>query len=1212
MTRTFKTLTLMLAVLMAVFSCFFVASAEDTATEQEILQSMLVVYNMEEKVQDGVTYFPICVYAAIDKLQYKEVGMTMTVQILSTGAEKSLTQSSKKVYRSMDVTDSSGEVIRWTPDQLGGAYMFGHEMLFTAGNWVGTDTQITITPYAIDHDENTINGKTIVITDAAIKERDPDSALFKQADNFSVAVESPYLTDCGSTVTLGELFTVDADVTVDSSKVVVTVSDNIIYTQNADDWTQSTVEFTALGSGSITIKDGYNLPATLEVEVSQLEKFAKKFENTETYLYRVGNENAVALSSLFKASGIGTINSSKVTVDVEGIEGNASGTYTANASDWAKSTVKFAGTGTVNVTVNDSNNIPTTLALEVVDGYNTTGAASATTRNVVLLNDCTFSTISVVNGYTLYGNGFTMTCPNDVSYSDWGVAFVTVEDGTLDNVRIICPDFAFAGLYRNQLTSSDNYMEREDFYYNIRSAVMLDGTCKIYNSYISGGRIAAHVRSGNTTIDNSTLHGGAVANIQVGVANHVTLKDTTLIQRPIQASVHDTSKTLMGFSVLVMSDETGTTTPITLEGGFIQYAWAKEGYKNYVPSGADKILTAVLAQSDYKHKLALEGGVTEEWLNLGIAYMPAEIGYSVNTPTLNDNRTNKDTVLYEFVDLDTIGTTTKVYSYKNTNGTDSSFTVIPTYAAEENESTRLQLSYSDIGEGKELSTAYSSSKEWATTFKADLDIVGNYTFSFSNLKAYRSGAEYSYTVKDEFGNSIDTSKDIVLTDSGVYNYVISVSDDSIYSTSGEIVSCTPVIKTLHFTIIATKASINPPEKVADVGGTPLMVVKSKDSDWSCAVPALEGTQIKYYKKSAGDYTTLALNTITPTTVGKQNGTNNFWEYTDPNGDFFLRVECGTIHEGKSVYGMPVVVDNSGTKQMYFTISSTNGYVSTGTSSRSTIVTYTFTDSNGSSISFSKSWVVNYADYSSTQYLYTNFVNGELKGASSSSGGCVTPDTLITLADGTQVRVDALTGEEELLVWNMETGKLDSAPIMFVDSDPEAEVNIIELVFSDGTAVNVIYEHGFWDYDLNKYVYLDENASDYIGHTFAKQNSDALEKVQLVDVNITTESTMAYSPVTVGHLCYFVNGMLSMPGGVGGLFNIFDIDPETMTYDLEAMERDIAEYGLFTYEEMAELVPELPESMFDAAGGKYLKISIGKGNLTAEELEQMIIRYAKFF
>ena len=222
--------------------------------------------------------------------------------------------------------------------------------------------------------------------------------------------------------------------------------------------------------------------------------------------------------------------------------------------------------------------------------------------------------------------------------------------------------------------------------------------------------------------------------------------------------------------------------------------------------------------------------------------------------------------------------------------------------------------------------------------------------------------------------------------------------------------------------------------------------------------------------------------------------------------------------------------------------------------------------------------------------------------------CITPDSLITLADGTQVRVDSLTGDELLLVWNLETGMFDYAPIMFVDSDPVDAFDVIYLYFSDGTLVKVIGEHGFWDYDLNKYVYLDENAAEYIGHTFARQNGDELSKVQLVNVEIKTEMTSAWSPVTVGHLCYFVNGMLTMPGGVGGLFNIFEVDAETMTYDYEAIERDIETYGLFTYEELNAICP-LTEEMFYAAGGQYLKISIGKGNLTMDELIYMIERYS---
>lgn len=233
------------------------------------------------------------------------------------------------------------------------------------------------------------------------------------------------------------------------------------------------------------------------------------------------------------------------------------------------------------------------------------------------------------------------------------------------------------------------------------------------------------------------------------------------------------------------------------------------------------------------------------------------------------------------------------------------------------------------------------------------------------------------------------------------------------------------------------------------------------------------------------------------------------------------------------------------------------------------------------------------------------------GGSGGSGSCVTPDTLITLADGTKKRVDQLDGSELLLVWNMETGMLDAAPIMFVDSEAETEVEVIYLHFSDGTIVKVITEHGFWDYDLNKYVYLDRNADDYIGHSFFRQSGNSGAKVKLLNVEIKTELTTAWSPVTAGHLNYFVNGMLSMPGGVGGLFNIFDVNPETMTYDYEAMARDIETYGLLTYEELASVMP-LSEDMFNAAGGAYLNISIGKGNMTEEELFAMIERYSVYF
>lgn len=226
-------------------------------------------------------------------------------------------------------------------------------------------------------------------------------------------------------------------------------------------------------------------------------------------------------------------------------------------------------------------------------------------------------------------------------------------------------------------------------------------------------------------------------------------------------------------------------------------------------------------------------------------------------------------------------------------------------------------------------------------------------------------------------------------------------------------------------------------------------------------------------------------------------------------------------------------------------------------------------------------------------------------------GCVTLGTLITLADGTQVPVEELTGDEMLLVWNMETGTFDVAPITFIDSDPIGHYEVIALEFSDGTTVDVISEHAFWDFDLNRYVYLDENAEEYIGHKFAKQSANGYTEVTLTDVEISTEVTEAYSPVTYGHLCYFVNGMLSMPGGITGFINIFDVDPETLTIDEEAKAADIEEYGLFTYEEFYEIFP-VTEEVFEAFNGQYLKISVGKGLITYEQIGALIERYSEFF
>jgi uncharacterized repeat protein (TIGR02543 family) len=261
------------------------------------------------------------------------------------------------------------------------------------------------------------------------------------------------------------------------------------------------------------------------------------------------------------------------------------------------------------------------------------------------------------------------------------------------------------------------------------------------------------------------------------------------------------------------------------------------------------------------------------------------------------------------------------------------------------------------------------------------------------------------------------------------------------------------------------------------------------------------------------------------------------------------------------------------------------------------------------------WYTN-SDFSGTQYTdLASAPNGTLY-AKWNSSSCVSEGTLITLADGSRVAVEDLSGDELLLVWNFFTGTFDIAPILFIDSDSYMQYEIIHLYFSDGTSVKVISEHAFWDFDLNKYVFLRNDAAQYIGHRFNKQSIDSDGKeiwaeVQLIDVAIYSEYTTAWSPVTYGHLCLYVNGMLSMPGSTEGLINIFTVDASSMQYDAALLANDIATYGLFTYEEFCQII-EVPEIVFEAFNGQYLKISIGKGLITINDIIGLIERYSGFF
>lgn len=230
----------------------------------------------------------------------------------------------------------------------------------------------------------------------------------------------------------------------------------------------------------------------------------------------------------------------------------------------------------------------------------------------------------------------------------------------------------------------------------------------------------------------------------------------------------------------------------------------------------------------------------------------------------------------------------------------------------------------------------------------------------------------------------------------------------------------------------------------------------------------------------------------------------------------------------------------------------------------------------------------------------------------SKDGCLAPGSLIRLADGTDKVVEDITEEDELLVWDTLRGKTASAKVLFNEHNIKASKDVITLCFSDGTCVEFLDDHGFFDVTLRKYVYMHNEADSkaYIGHKFLKINEDGKTHkiVKLLQVLTETKETECYSPCTIRHLCLYVNGILTIPGNTHPFVNIFKINKKTYAYDTNDMIRHLRRYGYFTASDFAEY---LSTEMFYAFQGEFLKVKIEKGETSMEEILTLIKRYAQY-
>lgn len=178
-------------------------------------------------------------------------------------------------------------------------------------------------------------------------------------------------------------------------------------------------------------------------------------------------------------------------------------------------------------------------------------------------------------------------------------------------------------------------------------------------------------------------------------------------------------------------------------------------------------------------------------------------------------------------------------------------------------------------------------------------------------------------------------------------------------------------------------------------------------------------------------------------------------------------------------------------------------VSTLTSSRSIAMGISYTDINGVQKTFNESLTLT----SDITIMYANDT-------------CLTGDMLITLADGTTKRIDAITLADRVLAYNPETMVLEADEIIRCDSDKIKTHSEYDIwTFDDNSVVKTVHRHRLYNVEKQAMVYMDEWN---IGEHAIKVDGT---KVALIN-HVNVQEEVRHYTIFTNHQNYFVNGLLS--------------------------------------------------------------------------------------
>lgn len=149
------------------------------------------------------------------------------------------------------------------------------------------------------------------------------------------------------------------------------------------------------------------------------------------------------------------------------------------------------------------------------------------------------------------------------------------------------------------------------------------------------------------------------------------------------------------------------------------------------------------------------------------------------------------------------------------------------------------------------------------------------------------------------------------------------------------------------------------------------------------------------------------------------------------------------------------------------------------------------------------------------------VTGDIIVNSFEYSSCLTGDTMILMADGTEKRLDTLEKGDNVLAVHPETHELVSSKLLYCNrlAAPQYAPQYDVWTFEDGSAVKTAKRHRLYNVDHQAMVYMDEWQ---IGERAYNKNG---EYIALVSHDVVVEEIQHFTLFTE-YQNYFVNGILA--------------------------------------------------------------------------------------